>query len=451
MYGAALLRLRESDFGEVVHSGGTSPAWPISYDQLEPYYARAEQMYSVRGTRGADPTEPPASTPFDQPPLEPEPFIASLQQDLSRLGYRPFPIPLGVRTPKRGAPLRLSAFDGYPDPTHSKSDAEVIAVEPACAHNNVSLLTGWRVERLDVGADGRSVREIVATNEGERRVFRGKVVVLAAGAINSAVLLLRSSCDAHPQGLANSSGQVGRNYMCHQNGLLVCVMDEPNPSRLQKHFGIADFYHGSPRSRSPLGLIQLMGKPDAMTLEWLASLEGGEQLRGEALESWRARTVDYFLSAEDLPDQENRVEIDASGAIRLSYTHNNTRAYELLRESCEQAMREVAALRSRRPSVFLHSRLGIGGVSHQNGTLRFGTDARTSVLDVDCRAHDLDNLYVVDASFFPSCGAVNPSLTIMANALRIAEVIATRLGASAPADLNRVARTPRPIQGGISV
>lgn len=432
MYGAALLRLRESDFRTVRHYGGASPAWPLSYADLEPYYTRAENMYSVRGSRGTDPTEPPASTGFAQPPLEPEPVIAELSDNLTHLGYRPFPIPLGVRvTQGRGASAaKLSAFDGYPDPTLTKADAQVVGVEPALECENVSLITGCFVERLVTDAAGRSIREVVALRDGRRVTFRAGLVILAAGAINSAALLLRSAGPAHPRGLANSSDQVGRNYMCHQNGLLICVMQDENPSQFQKHFGIADFYHGAPDSVLPLGLIQLMGKPDAGTLRWLAGLEGGGALKGDTAETFRTRTIDYFLTAEDLPDPANRVELRDDGAIRVVYTRNNTEAYDRLRIQCEKAMCAVEARRGRRRPVFLHSRLGVGGVSHQTGTLRFGTDPGASVLDVDCRAHDVENLYVVDGSFFPSCGAVNPSLTIMANAIRVGEVIRARLGAA---------------------
>lgn len=430
MYGAALLRLRETDFGEVGHVGGVSPAWPLSYTDLEPFYTRAEGMYHVRGSRGLDPTEPRASAGFDEPPLEPEPVIAEWYLGLQKTGYKPFPIPLGVKLPSIGAPVKLSAFDGYPDPTHSKADSEVCGIEHARQYDNVRLMTGWRVERLEVSGSGSEVREVIAIKNGERRTFSANVVVLAAGAINSAALLLRSNCAKHKNGLANSSGLVGRNYMCHQNGLLIAVADEANPSQLQKHFGIADFYHKAPGSDCPLGLIQLMGKPDVATLEWLASLDSSRPLGDEPVDSWRTRTIDFFLSAEDLPDPSNRVELRSDGSVRLVYSRNNAAAYDGLREKCEEAVSKVAAARGRRKPTFLHSRLGISGTSHQNGTLRFGGDPRTSVLDVNCKAHDLDNLYVVDASFFPSCGAVNPSLTIIANAIRVGELIAARMAKS---------------------
>lgn len=433
VYGAALLRMRERDFGEVRHVGGVSPAWPISYDDLEPYYTLAERLYSVHGSRGSDPCEPRASAPYPHRPLDPEPRIAELLSDLRGAGLRPFPIPLAVRPPSRApgeAPVRLGNFDGYPDPTETKADAHVVALRPALGAPNVTLLTRARVERLETGRGGRAVERVVVERDGERVVVTAGVVVLACGAINSAALLLRSADARSPRGLANSSGLVGRNYMCHQNGCLVAVYDEPNPSRFQKHFGLTDFYFGDPGDGGdawPLGTVQLMGKPDAGTLAWVK----GDALPGESVESIRPRTVDFFLTAEDLPDPGNRVELRSDGSIRLSYRPNNTEACERLVQRFTAALSKAAERAGKRPPACLSARLGVSGVSHQNGTLRFGTDPRSSVLDVHCRAHDLDNLYAVDASFFPSSSAVNPSLTIMANAMRIGDHLLERLGARA--------------------
>lgn len=427
VYGAALLRLRASDFGEVRHHGGVSPAWPVGYDVFEPYYAEAERLYSVHGERGADPTEPWASGAFPFGVVPPEPTIGRLMSDLSAGGLSPFPVPLGVRMGERergAAPVVLSNFDGYPDLTEVKADAHVVGVRPAMTYRNVSLMTRARVERLNVAPGGRTVTGVTVERDGERIELSASIVVLAAGAINSAAILLRSRDAEHPEGLANSSGLVGRNYMCHQNGCVIAVVDEENPSAFQKHFGIADFYHRGRDDDRPLGLIQLMGKPDRGTLEWLRN----GSMPGVAIEDIERRTYDFFITAEDLPDPENRVVIRGDGAIGLHYRRNNTEAYERLQRELEAALRGVMERRGRSEPVFWSSRLGIDGVSHQNGTLRFGSDPRASVLDVDCRAHDLDNLYAADASFFPSSAAVNPSLTIMANALRVGDRILERLG-----------------------
>jgi choline dehydrogenase-like flavoprotein len=427
MYGAALLRMRESDFDEVRHFGGVSPAWPIGYSELEAYYTRAEQLYSVHGERGSDPCEPRASGPYPHRALAPEPRIEELFGDIASLGYRPFPVPLGVKPTGTGpgrAPYRFSSFDGYPDLTETKADSHVAALAPALARPGVTLLTRACVERLVTGRSGASVDGVVVVRDGERVVFRADLVVIACGAINSAALLLRSASERHPSGLGNGSDQVGRNYMTHQNGCFVAVTETPNPSVFQKHFGLTDFYRSGPGTPFPLGLIQLMGKPDRGTLEWLR----GDQLQGVPLDEIAARTIDFFLTAEDLPDPENRISLRSDGGIRVSYTPNNTEAYERLRAELIGIVARVEHARGRRTPTILSSRLGVSGVSHQNGTLRFGHDPATSVLDPSCRVHELDNLYVVDASFFPSSSAVNPSLTIMANALRVGDRIRERMG-----------------------
>lgn len=429
VYGAALLRMRASDFGEVKHFGGVSPAWPLSYEDLEPYYTRAERMYSVHGQRGSDPCEPAASAGYPRPPLRPEPRIKELFDDLTSMGYRPFPVPLGVRldeSDRANAPYRLSNFDGYPDLTEVKSDAHVVGIKPILNRENITLLTGALVERLNTSPNGREVTEVIVDRHGERLVFRGDTVVLACGAINSAAVLLRSASPRHPDGLANSSGQVGRNYMCHQNGCFIAVTEDENPSQFQKHFGMTDFYNGSDDSPFPLGTIQLMGKPDLGTLAWLR----GDQMPGVPMEQIARRTIDFFLTAEDLPDPHNRVSLRADGTIRVSYTLNNHEAYDRLQAKLINILTRVELSRGRSKPAFLASRLGISGVSHQNGTARFGTDPATSVLDLNCRAHDVENLYVVDGSFFPSSSAVNPSLTIMANALRVADHLKSELGLS---------------------
>ncbi len=427
VYGAALLRMRESDFGEVRHYGGISPAWPLTYDELEPYYTRAEQMYSVHGQRGLDPCDPRASAPFPRPPIMPEPRMKEVFDDLTSLGLKPFPCPLGVRldaTDVSQSPYHFSNFDGYPDLTEVKSDAHVVGIKPILTRSNVTLLTGAYVERLETDASGRTISGVVVVRDGERFVVRASTIVLAAGAINSAALLLRSSCAQHPRGLANSSDQVGRNYMCHQNGCFIAVTEGKNPSQFQKYFALTDYYHGAPDSQLPLGTIQLMGKPDPGTIQWLR----GDQLPGLSLADIAERTIDFFITAEDLPDADNRISLRADGSIRVSYTRNNAEAYDRLEAKLVDAMTRAESLHSRSTPKFLSSRLGVSGVSHQNGTLRFGTSSATSVLDINCKAHDLSNLYVVDGSFFPSSGAVNPSLTIMANAIRVAEHIAAKMG-----------------------
>jgi choline dehydrogenase-like flavoprotein len=427
VYGAALLRLRPDDFGEVHHRGGVSPAWPIAYEQLEAHYSAAERLYSVHGQREADPHDPPASSPYPHAPLAHEPRIAALADDFRRLGLRPFPLPIGVTLPAlgRSAPVVLSRFDGFPDPTETKADAHVAAVAPALRRGGVTLRTRCTVERLLTSASGREITGVLVRRGDETEIVQGSIVVVACGAVNSAALFLRSANAAHPHGLANRTGLVGRHLMLHHNGMLLAIGAQPNPSTFQKTIGLTDFYRASEASPFPLGTIQAMGKPDPWTVEFMAR---GSALEGRDPAELLAHSLDFFLTSEDLPDPRNRVTLDADGRITLSYAPNNLAAYDALRATTESILTRAEAIHGRAAPTFLHLRLGIQAVSHQSGTLRFGADPTTSVLDPECRAWDVDNLYVADASVFPSSAAVNPSLTVMANALRIAEVLATRLG-----------------------
>jgi choline dehydrogenase-like flavoprotein len=430
MYGAALLRLRESDFEDKRHYGGVSPAWPIRYSDLEPYYTEVEKLYHVHGEAGLDPTEPTRSEPYPFPALPHEPRMQQLFDDFRRLGCRPFPIPIALRL-DRGADYpremeKLSAFDGYPDPTDVKADADVVALASALRHDNVELLTNAYAERLETDGSGRQIARVVVTRNGQTETYEADIVVSACGAINSAALLLRSANDRHPDGLANGSGLVGRNYMSHHNGTLLAISKTPNPSKFQKTFGLTDFYHGADDSELPLGTIQLMGKTDPDTL----AQQAGELFPDMSVEEISGHSIDFFLTAEDLPHRENRVGLERDGSIRLSYKPTNLGAYDRLRARLVSMLDGLDCHAKEVPcsgSVYVGDRLSIGGVSHQNGTLRFGADPQGSVLNLDCRAHEVDNLYVVDASFFVSAGAVNPSLTIMANALRVGDHLIERM------------------------
>jgi GMC oxidoreductase len=248
-YGAALFRMRREDFGELKHWGGISPAWPIEYDDLEPYYTAAERLYRVHGERGIDPTDPPASAPYPHPAVSHEPRIQALADDLARQGLHPFHVPLGVMldeaSPRTSACIRCATCDGHPCLVGAKSDAQVVAVDPALRHPNVTLLTGAYVSKLGTDAGGRAVTRIVVERGGAREEYAADVVVVAAGAINSAALLLRSASDRHPGGLANSSGVVGRHYMGHVNSVLMALSKCPNPTVFQKTLGVNDFYFGA--------------------------------------------------------------------------------------------------------------------------------------------------------------------------------------------------------------
>lgn len=424
LYGAALLRLRESDFAAHATFDGPTPAWPIGYRDLEPYYTQAERLYSVHGARGLDPCDPPASGPYPHAALAHEPRIAELARRLADVGLHPFPLPVGVRLPQdlpgARAPVSLGPFDGFPDPTEAKADAHVVGVNAALEHPNFSLWTGAYVESLKTSASGREVTHLRVRRGPERVEVRAHLVVLAAGAIQSAALLLRSASDAHPHGLGNGSGLVGRNYMCHNNGALIAYSELPNRSRFQKTFAITDYYHGAPDSPHPLGCIQLMGRSDLRTLrDCFATL-----LPDKTAAEMAAHSVDFWLTAEDLPLPDNRVTLGRDGSVRVAYRRTNTEAYTRLKRAL---MHKLEQAEPGNAHVFSGYELGVQGVSHQCGTLRFGDDPSRSVLDPLCRSHELDNLYVADSSFFCSSGAVNPSLTIMANALRVGDHLAERL------------------------
>jgi len=437
-YGAALFRLRREDFGELRHHGGISPAWPISYDDLEPYYTRAEQLYHVHGHRGEDPTEPPASAPYPHPPVSHEPRLQQLSEDFAAQGLRPFHTPLGIQLdesdPRTSTCVRCNTCDGFPCLVNAKADAQVIAVDPALRHSNVQLVTGAFVERLETSASGREVTKVIVQREGAREEYEGDVVVASAGAINSAALLLRSANDRHRDGLANGSGVVGRHYMGHVNSVLMAVSLCANPTVFQKSLSVNDFYFGSDEWEYPMGHMSFVGKLDGVTLR------GGAPAiaPGFTLDAMAAHSLDFWLTSEDLPDPENRVRVDREGRIVLEYKPNNEEGHKRLIKKLKQLMGQQRkcpihgggchqGLFAR--NLYVGQRIPLAGVAHQNGTIRFGSDPRTSALDVNCKAHEVDNLYVVDASFFPSSGAVNPGLTIIANALRVADHLRERLAA----------------------
>ena len=435
-YGAALFRLREADFGELVHHGGVSPAWPIRYADLEPFYTEAERLYQVHGERGVDPTEPPASSPYPFAPVSHEPRIQQLHDDFSGSGLRPFHVPLGVMLNERDARqsrcIRCNTCDGFPCLVQAKADAEVCAVTPALASGNVELVTEAYVSRLVTSASGREVRRVVVERRGEVFEFSGDLVVVSAGAINSAALLLRSANERHPSGLANGSGVVGRHYMGHTNSVLIALSRCPNPTVFQKTLALNDFYFGSEEWPFPMGHISFVGKLD------LPALRAGAPAiaPGWTLELMAKHSLDFWLTSEDLPDPENRVTLNREGQIVLSYTPNNLEGHLRLTQKLKDLMRHQKCHIHGGSchegifsgSFFVGDRIPLAGVAHQNGTVRFGDDPRVSALDSDCRAHEVDNLYVVDGSFFPSSAAVNPALTIMANALRVAEHMKKRLG-----------------------
>ncbi len=435
-YGAALFRLRRDDFGEVRHYGGISPAWPISYEDLEPYYWKAEDLYRVHGERAVDPTDPPASDPYPYPPVSHEPRIRQLSDDFARLGLKPFHVPLGIQLneqhPRTSKCIRCDTCDGFPCLVDAKSDAQMMCVDPALRYPNVRLLTNATVERLDTRPSGREVTKVTVKHNEETETYSSDIVVVSCGAINSAALLLRSASDKHPRGLANSSDVVGRHYMGHVNSVLMALSKCPNPTVFQKTLAVNDFYFGSKEWPHPMGHISFVGKLDGETL----SAGAPAIAPGWTLDLMARHSLDFWLTSEDLPDPNNRVTLDRDGKIVFRYTPNNEEGHRRLIARLKELMKQQTkcpehghechqGLFAR--NLYVGQRIPLAGVAHQNGTVRFGRDPKTSALDVHCKAHDLDNLYVVDGGFFPSSAAVNPALTIMANALRVGDHLLERM------------------------
>jgi choline dehydrogenase-like flavoprotein len=446
VYGAALLRLRERDFETVIHKGGISPAWELKYRDFEPYYTQAEELYDVHGKRGEDPTEPPMTANYPHAPVSHEPDMQAIADNIRNLGYHPFHLPLGLKLNEANRVLspciRCDTFDGYPCLVGAKADAEVNAIRPAqAAYENLTLLTRAKVLKLHTNESGREITAVEveitddpsATIHGtstiptprtelqqEIQQFSADIIVVACGAINSAALLLKSANDKHPNGLANRSDQVGRNFMKHQAIALVALGTQPNRAMFQKTIAVNDFYWGEPDFPYPMGQVQLSGKVNRDMFAHEVPLKIDDDISPEYAAQ---HSVDWWLMAEDLPDPHNRVCLKGD-SISLEYTDNNMQSFDRLKH------RWIGILKSIDPSPnsrFYSNNFPLRWVAHQCGTCRFGTDPKTAVLDSDCRTHDVDNLYVVDGSFFPSNIGSNPTLTIVANALRVGDILLDRL------------------------
>ena len=441
-YGAALFRLRPEDFGEITHHGGVSPAWPLGYQDFEPYYAEAEQLYHVHGAAGEDPTDGPRSGDYPYPAVQHEPRIQVLHNDLVKLGLHPSHLPIGVMLDQDehgdathvSACIRCNRVDGFPCLVNGKADAQTVCVDPALANPNLTLMTDARVRSLETDDAGRQVTAVVTElADGSTVRFSGDVVVVSCGALNSALLLLGSANDSHPNGLANGSDQVGRNYVRHNNMAVMALSRTPNHTRLQKTLALNDWYLKGEDWDYPWGSIQMLGKSDGEQLRAMAPhfLAWGAKLTPEGvLEDVASHGVDFWMSSEDLPRPDSRITLDKDGTVHLALpTDNNLEGLTRMRKKFDSMLADLGFhKKSHQRGVYLHEGMHIAATAHQAGTVRFGTNPASSVLDVNCKAHELDNLYVVDSSFFVSIGAVNPTLTIIANALRVGDHVTERLG-----------------------
>jgi len=411
VYGAALPRFRREDFEALEHEGGTSLAWPITYEDLEPYYNLAEELFFVHGEAGSDPCEPPRSQPYPYPAVAHEPYMAELINKLRAQGLHPYNLPMAVDLREGGRCIRCATCDGFPCRAHAKGDAEICCVRPALESATIELWTHTVARRILTDDSGKRAAAVEVERGGERLSVAADTIAVACGAVNSAILLLRSRNSRNPQGLANSSGLLGRNYMMHNNTALTAVAPlKTNPTVFQKTTAVNDFYFGDSDFAWPMGNIQALGKLQAGMLS-----AAKPYLPKPMLSAMARRSVDWWVMSEDLPDPENRVMVAGDGGVRVQWRPNNRVAHQQLIRRAVGMMRAAGY-----PFVFSET-LGIETNSHQCGTARFGVDPAGSVLDPLCKSHDIDNLYVVDSSFFPSSTAMNPALTICAQALRVAD------------------------------
>jgi choline dehydrogenase-like flavoprotein len=415
-WGCVLYRLRREDFGELRHKGGISPAWPISYDDLAPYYDRAEMLYSVHGDADDDPTEPPR-TPYPHPPVAHQGRIAVIVERLRAMGLHPSHLPLGLLHPgEAGGCILCDTCNSYPCKLRKKADADVCAVSPAIEHGNITLWTSAYAERLLTDDAGGRVVAAEILRDGEPVRVEAPLFVVSCGAVNSTALLLRSASDRHREGLGNSSGLLGRNYMAHLATMLGAFMPPRHDTVFQKTVAINDFYLAGPDGDYPLGQIQSQGRSNA-TIAKAGGPPAARYVPTWAYDAWFARGVEWLAMSEDLPDPDNRVTLADDGRIRLNWQPRNADAHDELVALTRRLLREAGAW------YVLPISLGVVNTTHQCGTAVFGHDPKSSVLDTYCRSHDVDNLFVVDASFFPSSASVNPALTIAAQALRAADHI----------------------------
>ncbi len=425
-YGGALFRFREQDFEKVIHKGGISPEWPLKYQDFAPYYDQAEKLYDVHGQRGLDPTEPHTSENYPFPAISHEKYIQEINDALKDKGLHPFYLPLGIKLNEANRFLstciRCDTCDGFPCFLNAKADADINGLRPALVYPNLTLMTKAKVVRLHTSSSGREVTGVEVEIALKRQIFSGDIVVVACGAINSAVLLFNSANDQHPNGLANSSGLVGRNYMAHKYAVIMALSTKPNPTIFQKTLAVNDFYWGEEDFAFPMGSVQLLGN---INKEKIAA-HGPRFMPSIIPETLANHSVAWLLITEDLPNLNNRVRLQGNKIV-IEYTNNNEEAFNRLIKRWKEVLSSIEQ-RHQSFSLNITTKMSLKEVAHQCGTCRFGEDPKTSVLDIHCRTHDLDNLYVVDSSFFPSSTAVNPSLTIMANALRVGKHLLERLG-----------------------
>ena len=400
VYGSSLPRFREIDFEEIRHKEGISPAWPFKYKDIEPYYCEAESLYRVHGTTGEDPTEPTRSKPFPYPPLSHEKYISNLAQKLKAAGVKPHSNAMGVDLKLDGKCIRCRTCDGFVCKLDAKSDAQTCALEPAISTGNVKLETNLKVTNVVV-KNGR-VEHLIANKNGQEVKIYAKKYVLSLGAVNTAALLLKSG------NIANSSDLLGKNFMMHNNAHIAAFdIRSKNDVIFQKTLSFSDWYIDG-GSGYPLGAVQLIGKVQGIMMKSYAT-----KVPLSILKFIADRSVEFVVMNEDLPSTNNRVEINQNGMIQIFRKALNTSAHKELMTKTKKVLKRAGF-----QAIFVQP-FDISMNSHQCGTSVAGHDAKFSVVDEYCRSHDIENLYLIDGGFFPSSAAMNPALTIAAQALRV--------------------------------
>lgn len=410
-YGTAMFRFRESDFEETHFDDGISPAWPISYHDLEPYYAQAETLFGVRGEAGVDPTEPPRSGNYPHPAIPHEPVIARMAAGLKKQGLRPFHMPSAIDYGDGGACERCGTCDAFPCMIDAKGDAQTRLLNRILGRPNVTLWRNTKALRLMTDEEGKAIKAVEIERDGQKQIIEAPLFVLSAGAINSALILLRSASGKNPQGVANASGVVGRHLMNHHlTGLIGLLPFSKNITNFPKTLSMNDFYHGLPGDPTARGNVQMLGKIQGAMVRslhknfpaWFADLFG-------------THSVDWLMMSEDLPKFDSQVRLTREGEVEIAYHPGGWSGHDRFVKAMRRRLRKLGF-----PIIIRHN-FGIDAPSHQCGTVRMGRDPERSALNALCQAHDHPNLYVVDGAFFPSSAAVNPALTIAAQALRVGE------------------------------
>lgn len=417
-YGAVMYRYRAEDFEPRPHMDGASPGWPLRYDEMAPWYDRAEALFRVRGAAGQDPTDPPRSGPFPYPPVPDEPALRQVRDRLRRAGVTPSSLPLAIDI-QAWLARGQTGWDAFPNTGGAgKIDSEVGPLAAALRHPNVSLLTGAQVLRLETDAGGQTVTAALIRRNGREERITARHFVVAAGAVQTAALLLRSASAAHPAGLANGSDQVGRNFMNHNTSALIAIDPRlKNDSVYQKTLCFNDFYNHDAGTGAPLGNVQLLGRITGNILK--AQVPALPRPLARLIAD---RAFGWFLTSEDLPNPESRVMVQGEDIV-VAWQRSNMRAHETLIARTRAVMKRAGF-----PIVLVRT-FGRKTTSHQCGTARLGADAATSVVDRDCRSHQVANLWITDASVLPTSAAVNPALTIAALALKAGAALQRQIGA----------------------